>query len=277
MKAYLTGAFLALMAATASAGEDTELRALITANDTRGWEAVGRINFGSSGFCTGALIAPDVVLTAAHCLFDPDSHNRVRIEEIEFLAGWRNGRATAYRAVRGALIHPDYEYQGPQGSDFVAEDVALLKLDRPIRKSSVTPFETTEWPRKGTQVGVVSYARHRATRPSLQEACNVLGRPGGTLVLSCDVDFGSSGAPVFVVEDGEPRIVSVISAKAEISGRAVSLGTTLGADLEEMRAALDTGTASGSGTARVANRTAPAATPVVRRTPASSSAKFLRP
>ena len=68
----------------------------------------------------------------------------------------------------------------------------------------------------------------------MQEVCHVLARPGGALVLSCDVDFGSSGAPVFAEVDGKPQIVSVISAKATVSGEKVSIGTNLKAPLDDL-------------------------------------------
>jgi acyl CoA:acetate/3-ketoacid CoA transferase alpha subunit len=58
------------------------------------------------------------------------------------------------------------------------------------------------------------------------------------LVLSCSVDFGSSGAPIFTVRNGAPRIVSVVSAKAEMTGQPVALGTALGAPLAALRAQL---------------------------------------
>jgi protease YdgD len=56
------------------------------------------------------------------------------------------------------------------------------------------------------------------------------------LVTTCSVDFGSSGAPIFTFKDGEPQIVSVVSAKAEVEGEKVSLGTALGAPLARLRA-----------------------------------------
>ena len=74
-----------------------------------------------------------------------------------------------------------------------------------------------------------------AEAPSLQGLCQVLDRQGTMLVLSCQVDFGSSGSPVFSMDDGTPRIVSVISAKAEAEGREVSLGTELGDALTLLR------------------------------------------
>ena len=67
----------------------------------------------------------------------------------------------------------------------------------------------------------------------------MLARQRGSLILSCEVDFGSSGSPIFVEVDGEPRIVSVVSAKAMIGGRPVSLGTSLERPLEELMALLD--------------------------------------
>ncbi len=69
----------------------------MTGDDSRGWQAVGRLNMGANSFCTGALIAPDLVLTAAHCMFDRKRGARMRDDEIEFLADWRGGRAAAYR------------------------------------------------------------------------------------------------------------------------------------------------------------------------------------
>lgn len=228
-------AIWALFATSVSAQEESGLKTLMTGNDSRGWEAVGRLNIGGQAFCTGALIAPDLVLTAAHCLFDRENGRRFKPAEIEFLAGWRNGRANAYRGVSRAVAHPDFEYYDGDRIARIAYDVALLQLDQPVRNSTVTPFATGVRPRKGAEVGVVSYARDRAESPSLQEVCHVLARRSGTLVLSCDVDFGSSGAPIFSInEDGEPQIVSVISAKADVRGRMVALGTSLEEPLGEL-------------------------------------------
>ena len=221
--------------------EDARLQRLDTTDSGRAWEAVGRLDFNGTGFCTGSLIAPDLVLTAAHCLFDPKTKQRINHETIEFLAGWRNGRASAYRFVRRAVVHPAYVYTGKVSSARVRNDVALLELQSPIRNTTVIPFETAGRPVKGERVGVVSYAQNRSEAPSLQEVCSILGRQEGVLVMSCNVDFGSSGAPVFTFSYGEPRIVSVVSAKAEVRGNQVSLGTELKEPLKMLRAELAAG------------------------------------
>ncbi len=197
---------------------------------------MGRLNLGDRGFCTGALIAEDLVLTAAHCLFDKETGARVDPATIQFLAGWRNGRAAAYRGIKRAIAHPEYVYGGHENVDRVQYDLALLQLDQPIRLPSIRPFEMDERPMAGDEVGVVSYAQDRSEVPSLQQVCHVLRRQEGVLILSCDVDFGSSGAPIFSVKNGVARVVSVVSAKAEVDGKKVALGTPLSGPVALLRA-----------------------------------------
>ncbi|KIC46270.1 MAG: serine protease [Ruegeria sp.] len=240
MRKWITAIALGMLPLAAVA-QDSGLKSLNTTDSGRQWMAVGRLNIDGTGFCTGALISPTLVLTAAHCLYDKVSRQRVDPARIEFLAGWRLGHASAYRAARQTVIHPNYDFDAGTTADRVRHDIALIELWQPIRNTSVIPFETGDRPSQGEDVGVVSYAEDRAEAPSLQEVCSIVARQSGVLVMSCNVDFGASGAPVFSFAYERPRIVSVVAAKAEMGGSRVALGTALEESLELLHAELAEG------------------------------------
>ena len=230
--------------------EDSALTAMQTADEAKGWQSVGKLLMGERGFCTATLIEPNLVLTAAHCLYDKETGARTPDDLIRFQAGWRNGRAEAYRGVRRSVAHPDYIYSGEDEVERVAYDLALLELDQPILLRQMQPFGIESRPGTGAIVSVVSYAMDRAETPSIQRGCGVVSSTSQGLILTCDIDFGSSGAPVFSVVDGVARVVSIISAKAELEGKKVALAVPLAAPLAVLRAELasgDTGHAAASG------------------------------
>lgn len=258
-----------------TAQEAKPLEKLATADQSRDWKSVGRIELAGRGFCTGTLIAERLVLTAAHCLFDRETGVRYPLEAIEFRAGWRDGRAAAYRHARRAVIHPDYR---PDSTDRIAStvtDIALIELDTPVRQPSLPPFDVARAPQVGASVELVSYAVDRADAPSREERCRVLDEMDGLLVLSCNVDFGASGAPVFIRKGTRAEVVSLVSAKAEWRGQKVAIAAAVSPHLKLLTGMLDGHVPPRRGETQVSG--------VQRANPAANApaphpgARFLRP
>ena len=234
--------------------------------DLLGWEGVGRLDLGSGGFCTGVLIAPNRVLTAAHCL--EDARVRGEVRSLRFRAGLSDGEAVAEAGVARAVIHPDYHRAQGLTAANIAADVALVELVRPIPAATAAPFRVASAPRAGARVSVVSYGVGRADAPSRQATCAVLGRAPGLVALDCAVTHGSSGAPVFDLSVSPARVVSLVSSGGD--GRAY--GMDLPGAIDTLRRAF----ATGQGVFPKVDVTPRRIGPDARETD-GTGAKFLRP
>lgn len=77
--------------------------------------------------CTGTLVAPRLVLTAAHCVIDPRLSS-----DLEVLVGAGvDAPGAAFHRVVQAIAHPDYQADGDDA------DVAVLVLDTPAAVAPV--------------------------------------------------------------------------------------------------------------------------------------------
>lgn len=254
----LAGLVLSLLTAQPLMAEGSALETLSRRDQMLGWEAVGRIDINGSSFCTGTLIATDLVLTAAHCVFDGGGRP-VDPGKIIFSAGYAGGTSIAESPAAMTVAHPAYRADAPVSPENVRHDVALLKLARPIPAGMAAPFAIRA-PGKGDSISVVSYASGREEVLSWQRECSVLGRAEGLIAMDCDVTFGASGAPVLDRSGARARIVSIVSAGGPTDQGMIAYGMDLPGVVGELKKLLAAGDVLAT-----AQGEAAAAMPKVRR------------
>lgn len=200
--------FFAVMGLAGAALADPGPRS-ITEDERSAWQAVGRVN--AAGYkrrqhCTGTLIAPDLVLTAAHCVQHRATGVLFAADELTFVAGWHRGEYVAAAKGTALAVHPGYQTFQPPSAAQANVDVALLRLAEPL--ADIAPLPVGELSLDNAQV-----AGYRGDRPhilSLNENCPRAGLQG-LITLACEVVPGNSGGPVLQGAGAARRVVGAMS------------------------------------------------------------------
>lgn len=188
--------------------------------------AVGQISYGETlvpgaAICTGALVMPDLVLTASHCL----RGSQAAPASVRFAMGFADRNPTVRQGAEVIL-------SGAEVSKDHANDVALLRLQTPIAADVVAALPVAD-PALGRWADGFTLIAYRRDAPDLshrRDDCALLTTLPGILALSCPVISGNSGAPVLAWDGTDWQIVAVIVASS--SGSAVqSLAATIPPDL----------------------------------------------
>lgn len=211
----------------ASSGAASD-RKMTTPAEQMAWNAVGRLNVTGQGYCTGTLVAPDIVLTAAHCVINRRTGAVVRPDNVHFLAGFRVGTYTAHGRGHRIAVMQGYD----RNRKTVHLDLAVVQLRDPM-PPDVTPARLHVGVLPGGGFTLLSYGLDRSQLLSAQHDCRFDRRLGPLVYTTCEGLPGVSGAPLLQMVNGKPVMVAVASSivatvKAPIArGRVLAVEVSL--------------------------------------------------
>jgi protease YdgD len=189
--------------------------------------SIGRVNviLGTArrSQCTGTLVGPRHVITAAHCLFDKLRDTWVHPTSVHFVAGYARGTYTAHgRAISyltgagSALPHPP---PAAASQDWAVIDLAETMDLKPVRISGEVVSSA------GAPVVRAGYRGDRAHVLTIQPDCfaEPSSPPPIKLLRTCGAVAGESGSALIHHERGEPRIIGIVVAASTRGSAAASL------------------------------------------------------
>jgi protease YdgD len=181
------------------------------------WQAaIGRLEVkGSHQDCTGVLIRPDVVLTAAHCLHPKGV--LVSAEQVSFVS---SSAAVAKSSGTALLVQGGEVPQGKIGRDLIPFDWAAIRI-APVKSVPPIPIAPMSLDQamneiaRGAKFYSAGYGQGAKDRLRTHERCSLLPAESVELATiyftsSCVVRLGDSGGPIALVNGNKPRLIGLI-------------------------------------------------------------------
>jgi protease YdgD len=203
-------------------GDDDRVRVL---EQGPPWDAIGQVNvegYRIAARCTGTLVAPDIVLTAAHCVMDPWRKTPFPLHDIHFLAGVRGAERKGHATAKCLHFPKNYEFVAPEKilptmpaqkvplSAFATDVVAMVLNE----KLAVDPAPLADGvvAQPGLRLVHAAYPADRRFVLSVHYDCHLLRSDleGPLWFNDCDTHPASSGGPVFTRTGGALKLAAIM-------------------------------------------------------------------
>ncbi len=227
---WITLVLLPCLMAAAAMAAPPFAKPIIVEAQSYPWSALGRVNTGGRGFCTGVLISERHVLSQARCLYNAVEGRWWDATELHFVAGYQRERYRFHAAVSDYRVAPGFTGGKSATLANLLNNWALITLTAPIGYEAgwlavhwLDGPTLRRYQRGEVRMLDVGYRRRQPHVVTVAPGCRIAADGG-----KCAIQPADTGVLSLLYIDGEVRVAGSSSMRRDAGLRKVSLRTADG-------------------------------------------------